>query len=261
MALPYIELPRIESGPAIIQPFGLIMIAAIALGTWTALRTACRAKLPRYGLLALAIPAAWIFAHVWDVIAYRWNEHDATLWFRIYDGISLFGAFAGIAVTTVIVARGRQLGRHFDAVALGTLVAMTIGRIGCALVHDHPGTPTDLPIGIEFPAARVAWLFDEGPIFHGDTIRLHDLGFEELLALVPLTAIAFVLARKLRPGMTAAIAALAYALTRFLLDFLRVRATEPLHAGLTAGQIGCMLLAVGAIVGLSLAASRPRAPA
>jgi phosphatidylglycerol:prolipoprotein diacylglycerol transferase len=171
-------------------------------------------------------------------------------WFHVLDGTSLFGALVGVALVAVIVGAARKLAAASlaDHLALACLVTMTIGRIGCALVHDHPGLATDSALGVDFPANRVVWLL--GPI-HDPTVRLHDVGLDELLALVPITAVAIALAtRRVRPGTLAIFAALAYAAARFGLDYLRFPEIEPRHAGLTAGQWSCLLLAIIAIIAL-----------
>lgn len=135
-----------------------------------------------------------------------------------------------------------------DCVALACVIAMTIGRIGCSLVHDHPGLPTDSMLGVDFPAEGMRWLLGE---VSGATIRLHDVGLEELLALLPITAGAIVLAmRRARAGTLAIFVALAYAVVRFGLDYLRLPEAEPRRAMLTAGQWSCVVLAFVAVIAL-----------
>jgi prolipoprotein diacylglyceryltransferase len=125
---------------------------------------------------------------------------------------------------------------------------MAIARIGCALVHDHLGLATDSMFGVDFPAERVRWLLPE---MSGATVRLHDVGLEELLALLPLVAVAIVLAvRRPRAGTLAIFVALSYAILRFGLDYLRLPEAEPRHAMLTAGQWSCVVLALAAVIAL-----------
>jgi len=143
--------------------------------------------------------------------------------------------------------RVRRLDRAVcaDVYAASLLVAMVGGRIGCAIVHDHPGLPTDLPFGVEFPQYAVQWAFDapaRGPM------RLHDVGLEELVLLIPIAIATWVLVyRRLRAGTAAAFAGIAYACVRFGLDFLRAPKTEPTYAGLTVGQWCCFILLLASI--------------
>ena len=63
-----------------------------------------------------------------------------------------------ILSTTLIVFRARQigqgLGRLFDAIAPAAAAGYAIGRIGCFLVGDDYGRPTDSWVGIAFPNGR-----------------------------------------------------------------------------------------------------------
>jgi phosphatidylglycerol:prolipoprotein diacylglycerol transferase len=259
IAIPYLS---VSFGVAGIQTYGCMMLLALVAAILTAVLTRRRFELGGTDiaiLVPLALAAAIVFGHVFDVVAYQWDMLDERpgVWFHVLDGTSLFGAFLGVALVAMIVGAARKLAAASlaDHLALACLVAMTIGRIGCALVHDHPGVPTDSFLGVDFPAERVAWFL--GPI-HGPTVHLHDLGLEELFALLPITAVAIALAaRRARPGTLAIFTALAYAVARFALDYLRLPETEPRHATLTAGQWSCLLLAIIAVIALVRRSSRP----
>ena len=246
-ALPYVAVRSIGG----VQAYALFTLLALAVGVLVAFATARRygVRWSDCGLLPIAVAAAFVGAHLWDVVAYQLDE-DPVPWLLFWRGLSLFGGLAGVAITVwcLVVPRRRDPALYADIVVMACIVAIAIGRIGCTLVHDHPGVATDSPIGIDVLAERGSYLQSLLPI---GTSRFHDLGFEELLVVVPLAIAAFVLLRlRLRAGMMAAIIAIAYATARFLLDFLRLRETEPLHAGLTAGQWGCVMVLVFALYGL-----------
>jgi phosphatidylglycerol:prolipoprotein diacylglycerol transferase len=248
-AIPYFAVRTIGGA----QAYGLFMFLALGAGVLVAFATARRYGVPwrDCGLLPIAIAAAFVGAHLWDVVAYQLDE-DLVPWLRLWSGLSLFGGLAGVAITVwfLVVPWRRDLALYADIVVMACIVAIAVGRIGCALVHDHLGQPTDSMLGIDFPAGPVSYVLRDLPPSSG-TIRLHDLGVEELLVDIPLAIAALVLlARRLRAGMMAAIVAIAYATARFLLDFLRLREAEPLHAGLTAGQWGCVMLLACALYGL-----------
>jgi len=254
VTLPYmaLELPR---G---ISPYGLSIYAAVGAGMLTAWRFARRAELPDrdfVGMAAVLAGAGFLGAHVFDVAWYRLDaaSADPGLWFRVMDGISLFGFLLVVTVGLLVRARvrGVPVAGSADVIALGCLTAITIGRVGCALVHDHPGVPTSSVLGVDFPM----WVWPQlGDL---ETVRRHDLGLEELLAMIPLTALAWGLAhRRPRAGLIAALAALAYAAVRFSLDFLRVRELEPVRGGLTGGQWGSIALFAAGSIGLVLVLRR-----
>jgi phosphatidylglycerol:prolipoprotein diacylglycerol transferase len=263
IAIPYASV-RFELGG--IQIYGCMMLLALVAAILTAVFTRRRFELRNNDiaiLVPVAIAAAIVFGHVFDVIVYQWDaiSERPGLWFHVIDGTSLFGALFGVALVAVTlgVARRLALASLADHVVLACVIAMTIGRIGCALVHDHPGLPTDSALGVDFPAERVGWLLGN---VRGPTVRLHDVGLEELLALLPIAAGAIVLAtRRGRPGTLAIFVTLAYAVVRFGLDTLRLPEVEPRHAMLTAGQWSCLVLALLAILAFVRRGRQPTATA
>jgi phosphatidylglycerol:prolipoprotein diacylglycerol transferase len=260
MALPYFTMPSVAG----LQPYGLCVFLGVAAGAATAVRQGRRSGISATDLaivIPCALAAAVIGGHVFDVVAYQREvaSTDSAVWFQMARGHSLFGALFAIAAVTALIATARRI--HLavlaDVVALGVLVAMVFGRIGCALVHDHPGIPTDSFLGVDFPSDVLRWTGIDAP--PGSTVRVHDVGLEDLLVLLPITIAAFVLARRrLNAGMVAAIVSIAYAVPRFFLDFLRLPATEPVHAGLTTGQWCCIVTIGLAAIALRHIAAKAR---
>lgn len=252
--LPYVTLPDTSAQAA--QPYGLLVMLGVGLGALVAVRLGRRRGLTGEDLGVLvpsSVGAALVAGHLFDVAWYDASSARAPgRWLRFTDGHSLVGALAGVAVVALIVAAVRRLDRRrvADVLSIGALVALAIGRIGCALVHDHLGVTTDAVIGVDMPAylARDDYHRPAGV----DVLRVHDLGLAELLALLVLVPVAFALLRRwrTRPGLTAAVVAIAYAIVRFALDFLRLPSTEPTRGGLTGGQWGMAVLLGVALVGL-----------
>ena len=143
--------------------------------------------------------------------------------------------------------------------AIATLVALTVGRVGCALVHDHLGVATDSVLGVDMPAYLARGDYPRPP--GADVLRVHDLGLTELLVLLVLVPIAFALLRRwrARPGLLAGVVAVSYAVVRFGLDFLRLPSNEATRGGLTGGQWG--MLAMLAVAGVALVARQRAASA
>jgi phosphatidylglycerol---prolipoprotein diacylglyceryl transferase len=67
-------------------------------------------------------------------------------------GLGWYGALIGGIVGVAIYSRlGRfSLARFADAVAPGIILGLSIGRIGCTLNGDSPGTATSLPWGFVY---------------------------------------------------------------------------------------------------------------
>jgi len=191
---------------------------------------------------------------------------------RLWDGISSFGGFLGGAVGLLLFARRHRLGAGlvFDTTGVGLLVAFSVGRIGCTLVHDHIGRATDFRLGIDYPRAALVAHGVAGALGlppETDVLRAHNLGMYELACLMPINVVILTLAfrsrRRLVAGQLAVLTTLLYAPIRFGLEFLRVETSDPRYVGLTIAQWGALVaFAAVAIVGArSLAAARPAGPA
>ncbi|MGA6994106.1 MAG: prolipoprotein diacylglyceryl transferase family protein, partial [Candidatus Deferrimicrobiaceae bacterium] len=125
--------------------------------------------------------------------------------------------------------------------------AWAIGRLGCTVAHDHPGTITHFPLGVSLstPEARAYIGY-----FYGAAGRLadlpgtetlanmayHDLGWYEFLYTLLVIVPAFlVLDRKPRPtGFFPIAFVLLYLPMRFFLDFLRL--SDARYGSLTFAQ-------------------------
>ena len=173
----------------------------------------------------------FIMAHLVSVIFYfpeRIKENPLVL-LNVWSGLSSFGGFIGAAITYLYLSKKEKIPRlpYADVVALGLAVGWIFGRLGCSTAHDHPGRHTTFFLAVRYP---------EGP--------RHDLGFDELLCTLVMTAILFGYARRPRPaGRLIGLFATMYAPVRFGLDFLRatdVARPDERYAGLTPAQWACM---------------------
>jgi phosphatidylglycerol:prolipoprotein diacylglycerol transferase len=182
--VPYFEVGPFEIGPVRIYPFG-VMVACTLL-TWLVLvlRRAPRVGLdPRRALrllesmLAAGVVGAALWAAVWNLAApNRFHGRYAS-----FGGVfaSLVGAalYFGLAK---VPAEWRW--RYLDVLAFAFPFGWTFLRLGCTLVHDHPGRRTQSWLAVEFP---------DGPRY--------DLGLLEMLVSLAVACIFAVLGRKPRP--------------------------------------------------------------
>jgi phosphatidylglycerol:prolipoprotein diacylglycerol transferase len=155
-------------------------------------------------------------------------------------GMSWFGGFAGGVLAGLVVMRRKQLPivAVLAAATPALAVGHAIGRIGCLLVGDDYGRPTDLPWAIAFP---------EG--LPPTTVPVHPTQLYEAAALVPL---AILLVRWRGRGRHDAFVLGAYLVLaggiRFAIEFVRVneRVLGPLSvahlASLLAMVIGVVFL-------------------
>jgi phosphatidylglycerol:prolipoprotein diacylglycerol transferase len=249
--LPYIEHPTLDLGFYRLEAFPVLVGAAIVVQYALVMR---RAPLQGIGrrqassLLAWAIGLGLAGAHVFDVIAYypeRLAENPLEL-LRFWGGISSFGGMLGgltglYAVMRVKGMSRAEMLRFVDCLLYALPFTLAVGRLGCALQHDHPGISSSHWLAVAFP---------DGPRF--------DLGLLEFLYTSALAACFLLLGRRPRPdGFYIGLFFAAYGPVRFALDALRV--SEARYFGWTPGQY-LSLLAAGLGVAVLFAVLRPSAP-
>lgn len=234
--IPYFELRTIPiAGQLSVAVFGTLVVAGVFAGILFAEARARAVGIPErelYGAIAWAVIPGFILAHLTALLPHR--EIEAPIAFETWNGMSSFGGFAGALLG--LACYYRRASPSFLRVAEILLQALVIGwvfgRLGCTLVHDHIGKPSEFWLAIRFPG---------GP--------RHDLGFYELLYTVfVMVPAVIVLDRETRaPGATIACIALLYAPARFFADFLRnadLPGADVRYAGgLTLAQYACLLLA------------------
>jgi len=253
-ALPYIHIPALDLGIPI-QPFGVLVATGVLLGAELARRYALRRGVDDDDMRTLtgwSVACGFIGAHVFDAVFYNTDKllKEPILILKLWDGISSYGGFiGGITGLLIYLWRHKKWPALFADIAMvGMLPGFTIGRIGCSIVHDHIGSPTHFVLGVDYPV--------EFARQHGfsEAMRLHNLGFYELLYLIPINVLVLWLAfgRKRNPaGLLAALTAALYAPVRFFLEFLRLDDTDPRRFGLTFAQwmsIAALLAAIYAVI-------------
>jgi phosphatidylglycerol:prolipoprotein diacylglycerol transferase len=179
----------------------------------------------------------FVMAHLVSVIFYFPERIKESPWIllNLWSGLSSFGGFLGAALTYLYLTKKEKIPRlpYADVVALGLAVGWIFGRLGCTTAHDHPGRYTTFFLGVHYP-----------PLGDSPGGVRHDLGFDEFLLTIVMTAILFLYARKPRPaGRIIGLFATMYAPIRFGLDFLRATdgpRPDERYAGLTPAQWACM---------------------
>jgi phosphatidylglycerol:prolipoprotein diacylglycerol transferase len=261
--LPYLEQPAWHVGPLTIHAFGV----AVALAAWLGL-TLVQQRFARLGLDPLFGQrlGGWILvggivgAHVFSVLFYFPHEFRRDPWMilRVWEDISSFGGFLGglIAALLFFYLRAPNKDPHtklayLDAIAFVFPAALAIGRFGCALAHDHPGTVTTFPLAISLRTdAAMDYLNGvyraAGLVLpqNARTMGFHDLGLYEFLFLTLAVVPAFISwNRHPRPvGFFLVAFAWLYLPVRFGLDMLRV--ADARYVGLTPAQwVAAMIMA------------------
>ncbi len=233
--IPWFEPPALHLGPITLQAFGLLAALGVAVGVRTSAWAASRRGLDPRPVLDFAIwgvLAGIAVGHLVHVGLYHPEEiRDPARVLAFWDGLSSFGGLLGGVAAAALFFRIRHvpLGRYADAFAVGVPTGWGVARIGCFLVHDHPGRLTGFPLAVRFPGGA-----------------RHDLGLYEAIVLFAIAALLWRLwSRRRLEGRLLGLLAVLYGCARFLLDFLRasdVAYADGRYAGLTPAQYGSVLL-------------------
>ncbi len=155
------------------------------------------------------------------------------------SGYTFLGGLLGAILLVFILSKIRRISfwTLADVSAPGLVLAYGIGRIGCFLVGDDYGTPTDLPWGISFPKGSPPTLQHVHPTQLYDTV---------------LMVILFVFLWRIRkknhtPGWLSSIMFILLGLERFLMEFIRVT-TPSFIPGISQAQLMSLgIILVGVI--------------
>jgi phosphatidylglycerol:prolipoprotein diacylglycerol transferase len=205
----------IRIGTFEITTFGALVAAGAMIGIWIFSRELKYSGLPAsavdaaiYGVIGGLIGAKLVWA-----IEFRHHGPFLSLLFS-RGGLSWFGGFAGGVATGLWVLSQQRVPilAALSAAAPALAVGHAIGRLGCFMVGDDYGRPTDLPWGVAFPRGLPPT--DE---------RVHPT---QLYEAIPLLGIAWVLVRWRRQRTSDADVFGRYLVLvgalRFAIEFIRV---------------------------------------
>jgi phosphatidylglycerol:prolipoprotein diacylglycerol transferase len=231
------ELFRI--GSFSISPFGVMLVLAF-LASYVQLLSGMR----RLGIgddedASALVFAAGVGGIVGAKVYYSILNHD---WHLLFDrsGLVWYGGFLLGAAAVLFTMSKRRL-FHWgmaDVAALGLALGYAIGRVGCFLVGDDYGRPTDLPWGVAFPvglppttAGDLRQMFGvdiPASIPDSQLLRVHPTQLYETLSCLVIWAIGLWLFRRetrngARPGLVALVVLSLLAVERFLVEILRAK--------------------------------------
>lgn len=257
--IPYFEQPVLHLGPLNIHAFGVLVALAMLVGIQMTLARCKKLSLDPdlcADLLFYTLIAGFVSAHLFAVLAYFPGEVMKNPWMllKIWENISSYGGVLGALFGIWLFFRWRSSSlppgigwKYLDAMAYVFPFAWAIGRLGCTVAHDHPGTVTYFPLGVSLstPEARQYITYFYGAAGRlGDlpeaerlsTMAYHDLGWYEFLYTLLVIVPAFLLLDR-KPRLTGFFPlafVFLYVPVRFFLDFLRV--SDARYGGLTFAQ-------------------------
>jgi phosphatidylglycerol:prolipoprotein diacylglycerol transferase len=255
--IPYFELHSIPLGPIDIQVWGSLVAAGFLFGGWIAARFAEERGLKGAALWDMAFwvfVAAFVGARLFHAVLYEpghFIEHPLDLINPMLPGFAMWGGLAGAAAAFIGYSRFKKLDwvAYGDAGAFGLPWGIFVGRLGCFLIHDHPGKLSDFFLAVGYPGGA-----------------RHDLGLYLSLGGLATGLVFWGLSKRPRGrGFFVGAFFAAEAVIRLGTDFLRV--ADARYAGLTPTQwlaipllAGCLWLAWSRRNPESRAAQDPEKP-
>jgi phosphatidylglycerol:prolipoprotein diacylglycerol transferase len=247
----------IHLGPVEITGYGLMMMVAFLVGGWLIgleLRRRGFAEDYAADMIAAAVIGGIIGAKLWYVAL---TQDLDSLFSR--GGLVWYGGFIGGALAVIL--NGWRLGvplrwtMHLAAPALPA--AYALGRVGCFLVNDDYGRPTDLPWGMRFPrglppstAGNLETLFGI-PVPPGPdpttVLAVHPTQLYETAIMLVVFAVLWRLRKGGRPiGWIFGLYLVFAGLERFLIEILRAKDDRFLGPFTLAQLTSVVLVAIGA---------------
>jgi phosphatidylglycerol:prolipoprotein diacylglycerol transferase len=129
------------------------------------------------------------------------------------SGLTFYGGLLTAMFLWLLIAIWKKVGFWLvaDAVSPAVILAYGIGRIGCFLVGDDYGSPSELPWAISFPNGAPP-----------TTERVHPTQiYDTILMLLTFVLIWKIRKRKLPTGSIAAISLIIAGVERFVIEFIR----------------------------------------
>ncbi|MBX3264537.1 MAG: prolipoprotein diacylglyceryl transferase [Labilithrix sp.] len=275
--IPFVAIDEAKIAP--LRPYGVCVAIAFFVWDYVIMKMAARRGFDRADFRALTVwlgVLGWAFAWGVDAVFYH---PDQSLGSRFsVQGLSSTGAIVGATLGAIAWSRvhvRKEAGRWratrraapiallpVSEVILATWpCAFALGRLGCALIHDHvgkaaaPGSLGSL-FAVGFPRSAedgVHRVYGPIHVITGASDVRYDLGLLELFLLAAL-ALGFALTwkKELAMGTYTIVASLVYGPFRFALDFLRMEdgvTGEARHGGLTFAQYWSLaVIALGVVL-------------
>ncbi|GAB6179767.1 prolipoprotein diacylglyceryl transferase [Desulfotomaculum defluvii] len=234
-------------GPITIRWYGVLMMIAVLLGTWLAIREAQRVGVKEDDILDMVLicaPLSWLGARLYYVI-FEWDYYGQNLseilkiW---HGGLAIHGGLITAIITGYLFTRIRGL--HFwqiaDIVAPSFPLGQAIGRWGNFFNQEAYGYPTDLP-----------WaMYIDGAYRHPTFL------YESLWNLLVFIILIFRRKKTTAYGQLFMIYLGLYSVGRFFIEALR---TDSLMFGpLRAAQMVSLIFLLVAVIGYIYLGKYPR---
>jgi phosphatidylglycerol:prolipoprotein diacylglycerol transferase len=250
------ELFRIGNFP--VTSFGVMLVVSFIAGAYALSR-----QLARYGMQPQLAWDLLIYIMVGGIVGAKLYYHllhpadflaDPIGELFSRGGLVWYGGFIGGVLGYYFAIRKRKLPAAvmFDASGPALALAYALGRVGCFLVGDDYGLPTDSWVGVVFPEgasppSTAGYLRSVGAdvpasIPDSQLIPVHPTQlYETGLALIMFAILWIRGGKPHRQGQLFGLFTLMYAVERFLIEFVRAKG-DRIVLGLSTSQLASIVL-------------------
>lgn len=247
----------IHLGPLEVTGYGLMLMVAFLMGGWLIARQLRETNLREdyaADIVAAAVIGGIIGAKLWYVALTR--DPGALL---SRGGLVWYGGFIGGAAAVLLNGWRLKVPVRWtmQLAAPALAAAYALGRVGCFLVNDDYGRPTDLPWGMRFPeglppstAGNLRQLFGV-PIPAGidpaTVLAVHPTQLYEVAIMLVAFAILWSLRKRGYPiGWLFGLYLIFAGVERFLVEFVRAKDDRFLGSFTLAQLTSVIIIAIGA---------------
>ena len=238
--IPYYSWTTIPLGPLTIQVWGLFVALGILLSLWIIKKRSVYNKISvelLYDIVLWTLVGGFIGARLVHIVAYEplYFLAQPLEMFKIWHGgLSSFGGFFGAAVGFFWYTKKKrfssaQVYQIANELGFAAVFGWMVGRVGCAMIHDHWGVPCSCPFAIATPSGG----------------RL-DMAVLEIIALIPLAIWLYAQRHSQKFSyFFLPIILVYYGVLRFVLDFFRATdlgGSDVRYFGLTPGQYSAIVV-------------------
>lgn len=262
--VPYYQVPVFDTGLVPIHGFGILVMLGFVIGGNLAMRRAQASGLDPEAinrLIGWLVVGTFVGGHVGYGLMYEPARYlaEPIEFLKFWRGLSSFGGFLVCVPLSFWFFRRYRLPvwPYVDSLAIGLAFGWFLGRMGCTVAHDHPGTATDFWLAkycrpveghtLQLPSWAVdsahphdlRWgpckddgpavlsITDQVPVDFGGVVAAHDMGLYEALWSLSVFGLFLLLDRRPRkPGFFVCLLGLLYGPARFAMDFLRPESSD-----------------------------------
>lgn len=251
-----------DLGPIEITGYGIMLMVAFLMGGWLIALQLREANLKEdyaADMVAAAVIGGILGAKLWYVAL---TGDPNALFSR--GGLVWYGGFIGGALAVILNSWRLRVPLRWtmQLAAPALAAAYALGRVGCFLVNDDYGRPTDLPWGVKFPeglppstAENLKNLFGI-PIPEGidpaTVLSVHPTQLYEVLAMLVAFAVLWSLRKRGRPvGWLFGLYLVFAGVERFLVEILRAK-DDRFLGPFTLAQLTSVIIVLIGIVLLAI---------